>query len=1062
MRKLLWPIVLVSLAAPAAAQKGEIDVDRGPTSELYMRKRPPIPAAPTLSEELKKLLASTEKARDDKRLEAIKGLREFLASKPMGETKAEGQFKLAELLWEEARRLYLVRMDGYEREFEACRQKRGGCQQAPKEPRIDLKESERLYKALIDEHPDFRRADLVRYLIGFAAKEDEREQEALDQFRIVIEKHPDSPLFGDAWMMIGEHHFAASKWEEARAAYANVLTRPDAPTYDLALFKTAWCDWKLGDVDTAARRFKEVLDLAVESERAGTAAQRRRRAGLKEEALEYLVVVFTEDRTISAKEVFDFLASIGGEKYSKDVLIKVADSYVSQSEYERANDTYRFLINMDEKSLSAATYQRAIIENLNSALDAKGAQEEIKILLDRFGPQTAWAKQQRNKDALVNSMATTEQLVRVTATNLHNEAQSREKGGKCKVVPPWMETERDRMVEYLDKGKLKKCGPDVLPTFRLAAGAYTQYLDAFGNGKTPAKDAMQIRFQRGQILYFKTGELEAAGDEMMIVGKSAPVDEKLHKPALQTAMDAFELARPKGTQGKNQMFPVDKKFAEAIELYATLFPADKELVGIIFKRGKLFYDYGDFDNAIKMFGVIVTKYPDHPDAGAAGDRILDGLNKGQDFENIESWARKLKKAKAFSSPDQQQRLDRLIIESIGKSGDKYAEAGKFEQAAGFYLRVPKEFPGHPKAPEKMMNAGVMFEKAKQPEKAADVYLTLSEKYPKSPEADKAAFSAGVVYEKVVYYDRAADAFERVVKEFPSSPKRVDALYNAGRLRQALGQHDRAISHYQKYAKEFSGRPDAIAVAFNVGVVYEEAGDHGKAEGAFKNYARNYASSDRRVIEAHARAGRNAYALGQLRRASDEFETALKLYSRSKGKERAEGKAFAAEARYHQGELVVREYEKVSLDVKPKALEKALKKKSELLAKAQKIYDEVIGFEDLKWATASIYRMAQVFDVYAEALAKTPVPKGLSPQEVTAYQDAINLVVIDVQDKAVQLFTAGYQKAIQMQVYDQYTAKIREALGRLAADKFPPEREGRARERFGDRPLGSEMVEEVAR
>ncbi len=62
-----------------------------------------------------------------------------------------------------------------------------------------------------------------------------------------------------------------------------------------------------------------MLDKAVEAERSGTEAQRRRSASLRDEALEYLVVVFTEDRSISAKEVFDFLASIGGEQYSRDV-----------------------------------------------------------------------------------------------------------------------------------------------------------------------------------------------------------------------------------------------------------------------------------------------------------------------------------------------------------------------------------------------------------------------------------------------------------------------------------------------------------------------------------------------------------------------------------------------------------------------------------------------------------------------------------------------------------------------------------------------------------------------
>ena len=50
----------------------------------------------------------------------------------------------------------------------------------------------------------------------------------------------------------------------------------------------------------------------------------------------------------------------------------------------------------------------------------------------------------------------------------------------------------------------------------------------------------------------------------------------------------------------------------------------------------------------------------------------------------------------------------------------------------------------------------------------------------------------------------------------------------------------------------------------------------------------------------------------------------------------------------------------------------------------------------------------------------------------------------------------------MQVYDQYTAKIREALGRLASDKFPPEREARSHERVGDRAPAPDLVKEIAR
>ncbi len=1027
-------LALAPAAAHAQQAPREVSTTRGPASDLYIRKRPVTPEAPVLSAELKTLLTSTEKRRDDKRLEAIGMLRGFLQSKPTGEAKAEGMFKLAELLWEEARRLYLIRIEAYSRAVERCNAKKDCA--TPQEPRIDLKEAEALYVELHAKHPGFRRMDLVTYLVGFAAKEAGREDAAMQKFEEVIQRFPRSSLVGDAWMMIGEHHFALGDWTRAKESYANI--GDDAATSDLAIFKIAWCEWKLNNPIQAAKDFKRVLDKADKALREGTAAQRRRSGSLKEEALEYLVVVFTEDRTISPKEVFDFLVSIDGEKYSRDVMIKVAESYGAQGEYERSGEAYRFLIKLDPESLKAAEHQRSIVTNWLTALDLPRAQEEIDILLDRFGPASGWAKQQKNREGLARSLELTEELVRTTAVNQHGEAQRREK---------------------LEKKPNAEA-------YARAAGAYEKYLAAFGGSKALAAKTIEIRYYRADILYFKLGKTEEAGDEYLAVGKSTPVREDLHKPALRNAMDAFEKARPKDTEGRKKLYDVDKKFGEAIDLYATLFPADSSLVGVIFKNGQMFYDYGEYDEAIKRFGVIVTRYPKDPNAGPAGDRILAALNKAKDYENIESWARKLKTAPSFAAKDQQERLAKLIVEAIQKSGDKHAEAGRYEQAATFYLRVPKETNDAKVGAQAWMNAGVMYEKAKLPERAADIYLDLAEKYAdrNADLAEKAAFSAGQVYEKVIYYDRAAKAYELVWMKFRTGSRAADALFNAGLLRQALGQNKEAIAHYREYTAKFPGRKDAPDVAFNIGVVYENAGDDGPAYKAYADYARVYRSSGKRIVEAWTRAGRMSLKLGQYKRAKEELATAQRVWKGMSGKDRAAASPWAAEARYHEGELVFREYEKVTLDVKPSQLEKALKAKSKLLAQSEKVFGSVIDYQELKWATAALFRMGQVYDGFAEALATagSKPPPSVPPDQVQAYQDTINEYVINIQDKAVELFATGYKKAIELQVYDEYTAKIREALGRLSSQKYPPEREARARERIGDRPPAPELVTEIVR
>ncbi|MBA2538580.1 MAG: tetratricopeptide repeat protein [Deltaproteobacteria bacterium] len=1056
MKKLLC---LIAALAPsvAMAQKpaAELQVNsvRGPTSELYIRKRPPTPEAPLLSKELKNLLASSEKKRDDKRLEAIGLLRQFLASKPTGDAKAEGMFKLAELLWEESRRTYLIKIEEFARATEKCLQKKG-CEPG-KEPQIDLQEAETLYVELHAKHPKFRRMDLVTYLIGFAAKEDQREDQAMKMFQEVIDKHPKSTLFADAWMMVGEHHFSDQKWQEAKDAYKHVPD--DAATSDLATFKIAWCEWKLGNSVQAAKEFKRVLDKTVELERVGKLGKGG--LNLRDQALEYLVVVFTEDRSVSAKEVFDFLASIGGEQYSRDVLLRVAESYGGQTEWERSNEAYRFLIKMDPGSIKSAEYQRDIVGNWNAALDVDKAQEEIKVLLDNFGPTSNWAKAQKNRDALLRSLQITEDLTRSTATNIHGEAQRREKG--LKLVKPGGEGCADR--PYLPK--------DLEQFYVRAADAYESYLTAFGGSAIKSaslastEKTIEVRYYRADILCFKLAKTETAGDEYLAVGKSAPVG-KLHKDALLNAMAAFEKARPKDTIGKTKLYPVDKKFGEAIDIYASLFKNDPTIVGVLFKNGQMFLDYGECDEAIKRFGLIVTQYPKDANAGPSGDRILSCLGKAKDYEVLEEWARKLKPAPSFASKERQDLLSKLIVDSINKSGDKYAEAGKYEQAAGFYLRVPKETSDSKLSAQALMNAGVMFEKAKQPEKAADIYLDLAEKYAeKNAElAEKAAFSAGVVYERVIYYDRAAKAYELVWAKFRTGAKAPDALFNAGVLRQALGQNKEAISHYREYANKFRDRKDAADVAFNIGVVQENAGDDGPAYKAYLDYARTYRSSGKRVIEAYTRAGRMSFKLGQFARAKEELVTAQRLWKAANGADKKLGTTWAAEARYYEGELVFREYEKVSLDVKVAALNKALTQKTKLLGDAEKVYVSVAEYADPKWATAALFRYGQVYDLFGEALAASAAkpPGNLPADQVTAYQDKLNEIAVTIQDKAVAAFEAGYKKAIELQVYDEFTAKIRTALGRLAGAKYPPERESRSRERVGDRPPKQELVTEIAR
>src|SRR5262249_55163559 len=163
----------------------------------------------------------------------------------------------------------------------------------------------------------------------------------------------------------------------------------------------------------------------------------------------------------------------------------------------------------------------------------------------------------------------------------------------------------------------------------------------------------------------------------------------------------------------------------------------KEIAGVLFKNGQLFYDYGDYDEAVKRFGLIVEKYPKNQAAAAAGNKILESLKKAKDYENDEAWERRLIKVPAFQYKDDQERLARLVIDAGMKAGEERAEKDPLA-AAAIFQRVAAEFPQSPRATLALNNAATTYSRGGKPEEAVKVYATLIERYPSSAEAPGAA------------------------------------------------------------------------------------------------------------------------------------------------------------------------------------------------------------------------------------------------------------------------------------------------------------------------------------
>jgi TolA-binding protein len=997
-----------------------------------------------VSAEVEALIRQKETEVADKRHIGIKLLENYLREHKPGSETGEVLFQLAELRWEESKSRFLSQMALYNSAVERCAQerekeqaasgrteakkrKKGGgspassavhCQ-IPNQPTLDLTASEGLYRRLLAEYPGFRKTDAVLYLYGFSLRSAGHTAEALVLFRRIIGEHPHSRFLPDAWMAVAESRFYEdSDYRSALAGYEEVLKYPDSPLYDLSLFKSAWCFWKLGDPDRAARRFKEVLDLGSGTTSVSTARAhhlteqgKKRLAELKSEALEYLVQVFTEDERKGPKDAFDFLTSIGGAAYSRKVLAKLADTFYVQARYERAIESERFLITLDPNDEQCPDHDRRIVEAMREMDDPKGAVKEMRHLAETYGPGSDWARAQQSKEAVKHAHDIAAVLLRDTAKLFHSDAQRNE------ALSHHIDTER----------------------YGKAAEAYAYYLSKFGSDE----EAVEVHYLLGDIYLLKLKKNEEAGDAYLAVGKSRPLG-KLHREALLGAINAFEkVRRDRAAQTGKQLLPSDHKMGEAIDLYVNLFPNDKEMADVLFKNGELFYDYGDYDEAVKRFGLIVEKYPKNPAAQAAGDKILESLNRAKDYENIESWARRLLKVPAFQGKADQERLGRLVIDSGMKAGEKRAEKDP-TGAATIYLRVAAEFPQSSRAPQALTNAAVTYGRAALPEEAVKIYAQLVEKYPNAPETPAAAWAAGRFYEQAALWDQAARYYQLLAARYPNDGKAADALYNAGLLREHLGDAQGAIAAYGEYARRFRSRDDASRVAFRIGLVLADAGQKDAAAHAFSDFVRAYpVGAD--AVSALEHEGEMLLAAGHDKRADESLKKAITLYRKMQGKERTPiATHAAAHARYLEGESVFHEFERHQLAADPKRLKKTLDEKSALLEKSKQIFIDVVTFNDPEWATAALFRIGEAYERFAKALREAPVPSGLSAEEQQIYREELEKVVVVVEEKALDSYKGGYKKALDLTVYNDFTQKLRQALGRMSDQEFPPEAEARTR------------------
>ena len=645
----------------------------------------------------------------------------------------EAMMRLGELLWENERESVVERFKDWE--------KKPVDQRGPA-PEINYALSRDLFGKVLRDYPWFEQYDLTLYVDGFLATEQGKSDEAFERFTRILKEFPNSRFIPDAHMARAEAYFNKPDYPTALTEYEEVLKYPDKP-----------------DLCRPRALQERVVSLAPRQQRRGhqalRAASSRRRTQpvtrgatcrsrpaldeLQGEALKYIVEVFTEDEKKTAAGHVrlpheDWRRALRGQDCSRARV----EQYYDQAHYERGIEADELLLKLEPTAARPASGCSPIARVIAGSRITPNLKTTYDRALASFTPGGAWARTQADPANVTATSKKIEKQLREHAIHLNGKAQK-------------------------DKTSLAE--------FEGAANLYDAYLSKFSS----EPKAFQIEYYLAEIDFRRlnkntdaaTHYMNAAREMPEEIDKTAPGDPLRRHDAIYNAIASLERVRvaeleARKAKGGDIASETDKKFADALALYQQLYPSDPKIPELLWRDGKLYYDYQVYGSAVQLWGILLEKYPRDDHAAKAGELVIDSFVKSKNYENTETWARKLKAHPAFADRAHQQKLEDLIVQSMFKQGEQKATQNDHAGATAAYLRAAKEYPKDARAAQAAVSAETEAKLAGDVSGLKEAAsLVTGKDYRDKPESPMGAWSAATTLQAMGLFSDAADFDEAI-------------------------------------------------------------------------------------------------------------------------------------------------------------------------------------------------------------------------------------------------------------------------------------------------------------
>jgi cellulose synthase operon protein C len=1032
-----------------------------------------------IEDNYRRMLEPVTKAERDERQNAIAAFEAFLQRHPNDrEFTPDAIFRLAELYYEKYDDDHQTAMREFKDAYKAWED--GGKKgEPPGEPQRRFDNTIALYQRLIAEYPDYRLIDGAYYLLGYTQRAQGDIEPGVQTWLTLVQRFPNSRFYPEVWFRIGDQRFDDERWDDAIAAFTNVMPMKDSEFYDKALYKLAWTYYLVNRFDDSVGRFFELLEYSY----ANRGKEGEAGSVLEEESVQYVAISFGDDnwrrpdayyRLIKGasledpdaeKETFyvaftkDKLkeqqqkqGGAGARPFERDVLARLGDNLFKQSKHAQAVEALEAAITLDPLHKDAPKLQDQIVQAWVRERQFDKANAARDLLVKNYAPGTAWGKRHANDSEALNSAET------FARTNLYQAALYYHQ----QATQYFNDNRQDLGVQY----------------FKAASDAYKTYLDRYPHDK----NAYELSYYLAETYYYSLRFEEAvaayetvrdspAGTKYRAEGALASVYsyEKIIDLAVQTGkLEKKEIFAGKREEAqKPQEIPeLRKRYVNAIDKFLERGGEHEMASAFGYRAGEVFYSYGHWDEAVKRFQIVVDRYPQTEAAKFAANLILDDLLAKKDWQGAATYAAKFEANKVGGgSTDEFAKIKGGAQFNIAKStleqGAKLLDEGKIqegnamlESGADQYLALLQQDPKREFADVMLYNAALSLEKARRPVRAAGLYERLYKEYPDSEKAPEAMFRVASKSEQAFQFDKAVETYIGLVKQYPKSERRADAQINAALALEGQQKYERAAAELEKFSTLFPERPEAPDVFYRASIVHKKRKNAAAELDVLNRFIKRYGGASAqtpRVIEAYARMGEiydelaaDSRPAENKKKAVDMHKAAVARFQGARGSPTAA--YFAAKSAFSLAENSYASYARLGIFSKnSKQQVKELEGKSKRLSEVETELKAIITtYKAAEWSLASLYRIGSLYDNMQQTVLKSPCPDDVrriaGDVACDEYRNLIEDQAFAVENKAVEAYKTAHNKALELRLTNAWTRRTLEALNLLRPQEFPIDKE----------------------